>query len=124
MRKYLPNMHGETLQTAINEAQVCSYLLSARNPPVTCASCTFMVSILSLSLRMLLMKSALASRWPSRVSCSSFYAAENRFNQSETWAVGVAATVPFRKATHKAARSRFLYFYMETNLAECIFGNP
>lgn len=72
-----------------------SYLLSARNPRVERVRCTFMVSILSLSLRILLTKSAFARRWLSSVSCSSFCAAEYRSNQ--TWAAGRPAKVLLEK---------------------------
>lgn len=48
--------------TAIRERCVWSYLLSAAIPRVAPEDCTFMVSILSLSLRMLLMKSSLLRR--------------------------------------------------------------
>lgn len=62
------NMRSETRQTTIKETQVRSYLLSASNPPAQTQACTLMASILSLSLRIVLMKSALARRWLSSVS--------------------------------------------------------
>lgn len=75
------NTHSDILQTTIREEHVHSYLLSAAIPPVSAQQCTFMVSILSLSLRMLLMKSSFFRRWLSNVSLSCFCSAICKSNQ-------------------------------------------
>ena len=73
--------HSDILQTTIREEHVHSYLLSAAIPPVSPQQCTFMVSILSLSLQMLLMKSSFFRRWLSNVSLSCFCLALCKSNQ-------------------------------------------
>lgn len=98
--------------TANNHLGGAGVFLSPKciQPSSRTRACTFMVSILSLSLRSLLMKSAFARRWLSSVSCSSFCAVEYRFKQS--WAAGTAGA--FWKGTHKAALSCSLHFLLMT----------
>lgn len=113
------NMHSETLQTTIKEAQVRSYLLSARNPPVVRVGVPlWFPSCLCPCECCWWNPPSPADGRPGSLAALSM---QQKTDWIRAWAVGTAATVTFWKVTHKAALSSFIYFHMHTNLADCIF---